>query len=619
MRDVFTMGARPVANLNALRFGDPSHPKTRHLVAGVVAGIGGYGNCTGVPTVGGETNFDAGYNGNILVNAMCVGLAKKDKIFYSAAKGVGLPVVYVGSKTGRDGIHGATMASAEFDDASAEKRPTVQVGDPFTEKLLIEACLELMATDMIVAIQDMGAAGLTSSTEMADKGGVGIELTLDDVPQREPGMNAYEMMLSESQERMLMILKPGREAEAEAIFRKWGLDFAVIGRTTDTGRMIVTHKGAVAADLPVDKLANSAPLYERPWVATVPPKVILPEWVPAPNAILGTLKTMMGSPHLCSRRWIWEQYDNTVMGDTIQRPGGDAAVVRVHGTTKGLALTCDVTPRYVQADPAMGAKQAVAESWRNLIAVGADPLAITDNMNFGNPERPEIMGQFVGSVQGMKEACEVLKYPVVSGNVSLYNETNGQAIPPTPAIGGVGLVPDLAHTATIALKTDGDLLVAIGREAGHLGQSLYQLIVTGKLEGAPPPVDLADEIKAGNLVRSLIREGKVAAVHDVSDGGLLVAIAEMALSGEIGAQLFPYEGKLPAHAAWFGEDQARYIVEAAPGLVEEIIERARLLALPARVVARVGGDGLVLKNEAALPLDDLRRAHEGWLPEYMSN
>ncbi len=618
MRDVFTMGARPVANLNALRFGDPSHPKTRHLLAGVVAGIGGYGNCTGVPTVGGETNFDPGYNGNILVNAMCVGLARKDKIFYSAAKGVGLPVVYVGSKTGRDGIHGATMASAEFDDASAEKRPTVQVGDPFTEKLLIEACLELMATDMIVAIQDMGAAGLTSSTsEMADKGGVGIELTLDDVPQREPGMTAYEMMLSESQERMLMILKPGREPEAEAIFRKWGLDFAVIGKTTDTGRMIVTHKGEVAADLPVDKLANSAPLYERPWVATVPPKAILPEWVPAPNAILDTLKTMMGSPHLCSRRWIWEQYDNTVMGDTIQRPGGDAAVVRVHGTSKGLALTCDVTPRYVLADPVMGAKQAVAESWRNLIAVGADPLALTDNMNFGNPERPEIMGQFVGAIAGMKEACEVLKYPVVSGNVSLYNETNGQAIPPTPAIGGVGLVPDLAHTASIGLKAEGNLLVAIGREAGHLGQSLYQLIVTGKNEGAPPPVDLADEIKAGNLVRSLIRESKVQAVHDVSDGGLLVAVAEMALAGEIGVQLFPYEGKMPPHAAWFGEDQARYVLEAEPGMVEEIIERARLLALPARVVARVGGVGLALKSEPLLPLDDLRKAHEDWLPSYM--
>ncbi len=618
MRDVFTMGARPVANLNALRFGDPAHPKTRHLLAGVVAGIGGYGNCTGVPTVGGETNFDPGYNGNILVNAMCVGLAKTDKIFYSAAKGVGLPVVYVGSKTGRDGIHGATMASAEFDDKSAEKRPTVQVGDPFTEKLLIEACLELMASDAIVAIQDMGAAGLTSSTsEMADKGGVGIELDLDRVPQREANMTAYEMMLSELQERMLMILKPGREPEAEAVFRKWGLDFAVIGHTTDTGRMIVKHKGAVEADLPVATLANSAPKYERPWVPTVPPKVILPEWVPAPNSILGTLKTMMSGPHLASRRWIWEQYDHMVMGDTVQRPGGDAAVVRVHGTNKGIAATCDVTPRYVFADPVMGTKQAVVETWRNLIAVGADPLAITDNMNFGNPQRPEVMGQFVGAVQGMKEACEVLKYPVVSGNVSLYNETNGVAIPPTPAIGGVGVVPDLAHVANIALKAEGNLLVVIGRERGHLGQSIYQLTVTGKVEGAPPPVDLADEIKAGNLVRTLIREDKVRAVHDTSDGGLLVAVAEMALAGAIGVQLFPYEGKLPAHAAWFGEDQGRYVVEASPELAEEIIERARLLALPARVVGTVGGAALSLRNETALAVADLRAAHESWFPQYM--
>jgi phosphoribosylformylglycinamidine synthase II len=618
MRDVFTMGARPVANLNALRFGDPSHPKTRHLLAGVVAGIGGYGNCTGVPTVGGETNFDAGYNGNILVNAMCVGLAKKDKIFYSAAKGVGLPVVYVGSKTGRDGIHGATMASAEFDAKSDEKRPTVQVGDPFTEKLLIEACLELMASDAIVAIQDMGAAGLTSSTsEMADKGGVGIELDLDHVPQRETGMSAYEMMLSESQERMLMILKPGREAEAQAIFEKWGLDFAVIGCTTDSGRLVVKHKGVVEADLPVDKLANSAPLYERPYIEAVPPRAILPEWVPAPNTILGTLKRMLGSPHLASRRWIWEQYDHMVMGDTIQRPGGDAAVVRVHGTSKGLAMTCDVTPRYVAADPRMGARQAVAESWRNLIAVGADPIAITDNLNFGNPERPEVMGQFVGAIKGMKEACEALKYPVVSGNVSLYNETNGVAIPPTPAIGGVGLVPEIGKMASIGLKVAGDLLIAVGREAGHLGQSLYQLIVTGKLEGSPPPVDLADEIKAGNLVRALIREGKVRAVHDISDGGLLTAVAEMALAGSLGVQLYPYEGRLPQHAAWFGEDQGRYVLAADPELAEEIIERSRLLALPARVIGRVGGEALTLQEEAVLPLAELRAAHEDWLPRYM--
>jgi phosphoribosylformylglycinamidine synthase len=624
MRDVFTMGARPIANLNALRFGDPNHPKTRHLVDGVVAGIAHYGNCTGVPTIGGETNFDRGYNNNILVNAMCVGLAKTDKIFYSAAKGVGLPVVYVGSKTGRDGIHGATMASAEFDEKSDEKRPTVQVGDPFTEKLLIEACLELMATDAIIAIQDMGAAGLTSSTsEMADKGGVGIELNLDLVPQRESGMTAYEMMLSESQERMLMILKPGREADAEAIFRKWGLDFAVIGITTDTGRMVVKHKGNVEADLPVPVLANSAPMYERPWYQHVPPQPILPEWVKAPNSILTTLQEMMGGPALSSRRWIYQQYDHMVMGDTIGRPGGDAGVVRIHGTRKGLAATCDVTPRYVAADPEMGTKQAVVETWRNLIAVGADPIAITDNMNFANPERPEIMGQFVGSVKGMGEACRVLDYPVVSGNVSLYNETNGVGIPPTPAIGGVGLIPDVSKTASTALKREGDLLIVIGREAGWLGQSLYQEHAMGTLEGAPPPVDLADELKAGRLVRALIREGRVSAVHDCSDGGLIVAIAEMALAGGengegLGVELFPYEGKLPAHAIWFGEDQGRYVLSVDPEKAEEVLERARLLALPARIVGTVGGDSIGLKGETPLPLTDLRAAYESWFPQLMS-
>jgi len=620
MRDVFTMGARPVANLNALRFGDPGHAKTRHLVDGVVAGIAHYGNCTGVPTVGGETNFDAGYNNNILVNAMCVGLAKKDKIFYSAAKGVGLPVVYVGSKTGRDGIHGATMASAEFDDKSDEKRPTVQVGDPFTEKLLIEACLELMATDMIIAIQDMGAAGLTSSTsEMADKGGVGIELVLDNVPQRETGMTAYEMMLSESQERMLMILKPGREAEAEAIFTKWGLDFAVIGTTTDTGRMIVTHKGKVEADLPVPVLANSAPMYERPWFYPLPPAPVLPEWVKAPNSLTGALTTLMGSPALASRRWIYRQYDHMVMGDTVGRPGGDAGVVRVHGTSKGIAATCDVTPRYVAADPEMGTKQAVVETWRNLCAVGADPIAITDNMNFANPERPEIMGQFVASVRGMGEACRVLDYPVVSGNVSLYNETNGIGIPPTPAIGGVGLVPDVARLADIALKREGDLLIVIGVERGWLGQSLYQGLIGDGYEGAPPPVDLADELKAGRLVRALIREGNVSAVHDCADGGLLVAIAEMALAGNLGVDLYSYEGRLPAHAIWFGEDQGRYVLSVAPAKAEEVLERARLLALPARIVGKVGGDAILIRgDDDPYPLAKLRALNEGWLPDYMA-
>ncbi|MFT3730424.1 MAG: phosphoribosylformylglycinamidine synthase subunit PurL [Hyphomicrobium sp.] len=628
MRDVFTMGARPVANMNALRFGAPDHAKTRHLVSGVVAGIAHYGNCTGVPTIGGETNFDEGYNNNILVNAMCVGLAKTDKIFYSAAKGVGLPVVYVGSKTGRDGIHGATMASAEFDEKSDEKRPTVQVGDPFTEKLLIEACLELMATDSIIAIQDMGAAGLTSSTsEMADKGGVGIELNLDLVPQRETGMTAYEMMLSESQERMLMILKPEREADAKAIFEKWGLDFAVIGHTTDTQRMIIKHKGNVEADLPVPVLANSAPMYTRPHVEPKKPAKILPEWVPAPNSIVGTLKDLMAGHHLSSRRWIWEQYDHMVMGDTVGRPGGDAGVVRVHGTKKAIAVACDVTPRYVTADPEEGTKQAVVETWRNLTAVGADPLAITDNMNFANPERPEIMGQFVASCRGMAEACTALGYPVVSGNVSLYNETNGVGIPPTPAIGGVGLVPDSSKLADIRLKDEGDVLIVIGREEGHLGQSLYQQYASGKFEGAPPPVDLEAEIKAGRLIRSLIREGRALAVHDCADGGLLVAIAEMALAGGknglsreasgLGVELFAYEGKLPPHAVWFGEDQGRYVVEVTPQKAEEVLERARLLELPARIIGRVTGSAIALKGETALPLSELRTAHEGFLPKLM--
>ncbi len=621
MRDVFTMGARPVANLNALRFGEPSHPKTRHLVAGVVSGIGHYGNCTGVPTIGGETNFDAGYNGNILVNAMCVGLARTDKIFLSAAKGVGLPVVYVGSKTGRDGIHGATMASAEFDDKSDEKRPTVQVGDPFTEKLLIEACLELMATDCIIAIQDMGAAGLTSSTsEMADKGGVGIEIEMDKVPQREAGMTAYEMMLSESQERMLMILKPGSEPQAEAIFKKWGLDFAVIGLTTDTGRMIIKHHGKIEADLPVDKLANSAPLYERPYVETVPPKPILPQWVKAPdgNAMLSALQTLMSHPQMCSRRWIWEQYDHMVMGDTIGRPGGDAGVIRVHGTKKGIAVTCDVTPRYVAADPDMGTRQAVVETWRNLTSVGADPLAITDNMNFGNPERPEIMGQFVGSVKGMGAACLALTYPVVSGNVSLYNETKGVGIPPTPAIGGVGLIPDTAYIADIRIKTAGHLLVLLGAEQGWLGQSIYQQIIAAKLEGAPPPVNFTEELAAGTLVRSLIRQKKVEAVHDCADGGLLVAVAEMALAGGIGVELHAYEGKLPAHAMWFGEDQGRYLLEVKPSAADDILARARAAGLQARIIGRTGGDALTIIGEPPLPLTKLRAAHEAWLPTFMT-
>jgi phosphoribosylformylglycinamidine synthase subunit PurL len=616
MRDVFTMGARPIANLNALRFGAPDHAKTKHLVAGVVAGIGDYGNCIGVPTVGGETEFDPRYNNNILVNAMCVGLAPSDRIFYSAASGAGKPVVYVGSKTGRDGIHGATMASAEFDDASAEKRPTVQVGDPFTEKLLLEACLELMQEDAIVAIQDMGAAGLTSSSvEMAGKGGVGIELNLDHVPQRETGMTAYEMMLSESQERMLMVLKPGVEAQAEAIFHKWGLDFAVIGETTTTGRLIIKHRGNIQADIPIPALADEAPVYQRPHVAKPAAVLIRAEDISAPNSLGETLLKLMASPRLSSRRWIWEQYDHMVMADTVQRPGGDAAVVRLHGTNKGLAMTCDVTPRYCAADPHEGGKQAIAEAWRNLTATGAEPLAVTDCLNFGNPERPEIMGEFVGCIQGMAEACRALAFPVVSGNVSLYNETNGVAIPPTPGIGGIGLIGDLSAMATIALRP-GQVVLLLGAEAGHLGQSLFQEITTGRFEGAPPPVDLDAERRAGDLVRALIVQGMCRTVHDLSDGGLLVAVGEMALAGNTGLDLLPYDGPLAVHAAAFGEDQGRYLLGVAPELVDSVIERAREAGIPIRAIGKAGGEAISLAGEAPVALASLRDGHEGWFPRF---
>jgi len=617
LRDVFTMGARPVANLNALRFGDPDHPKTRHLVAGVVAGIGGYGNCVGVPTVGGECNFHPGYDGNILVNAMTVGLAESSRIFYAKAAGVGNPIVYVGSKTGRDGIHGATMASAEFRDDSEEKRPTVQVGDPFTEKLLIEACLELMATDAIVAIQDMGAAGLTSSSfEMASKGGLGVELDLDHVPQREEGMTAYEMMLSESQERMLMVLKPGREDEARRIFEKWELDFAIIGRLTDTGHMVLKHGGEVVGDLPIDPLAQASPEYDRPWTPTAKRAVLDPADVPAPNDVPGALLALIGSPDLCAKRWIWEQYDHMVMADTAQRPGGDAAVVRVHGTRKALAMTSDSTPRYCLADPVAGGRQAVAEAWRNLTAVGAKPLALTDNMNFGNPERPEIMGQFVGCVQGMAEACRALDFPVVSGNVSLYNETNGKAIPPTPTIGGVGLLADVARMATLAFKAAGEAILLIGETKGHLGSSLYLREILKREDGAPPPVDLAAERGNGDFVRGLIERGAVSAVHDLSDGGLLVGIAEMALASGIGAEIAKPEGTTPLHAWLFGEDQGRYLLTARdPGA---LLAAAAKAGVKAMVVGRTGGDGLTVRGERSISLAELRAAHEGWLPRYMA-
>lgn len=615
LRDVFTMNARPIANLNALRFGEPSHPKTRSLVAGVVSGIGGYGNCVGVPTVGGETNFHASYNGNNLVNAMTVGLADAKRIFTSQAAGVGNKVVYVGSKTGRDGIKGATMASGEFNENAESQRPTVQVGDPFTEKLLIEACLELMKTEAVVAIQDMGAAGLTSSAvEMASKGGLGIELNLDRVPLRETGMSAYEIMLSESQERMLFVLNPGHEAEAEAIFKKWELDYAEIGHLTDTGRIVCTRHGKTEIDIKVDPLVESSPVYNRPHEKTPAQPVLDAADFPIPEGEtpLSVLKKLVGTPDLCSRRWIWEQYDRHVGANTAQESGGDAAVVRVDGSNKALAMCVDCTPRYCAADPVQGAAQAVAETYRNICAVGAKPLAITDNMNFGNPEKPLIMGQFVGACEGMKEACIALDYPIVSGNCSLYNETNGQPILPAPAIGAVGLMQDVTKMMTIGFKADGETILLIGETKGAIGQSIFLREVYGREEGAPPQVHLTAERRNGKFIRNLIDERAITSCHDVSDGGLLVAVAEMALAGNIGCKLTIDDTD---SGFWFGEDQARYVITTRDA--DAVIALAETAGVPCMIIGQTGGDKITVGKEQ-VELTWLSDIHESWLPEYMA-
>ena len=637
LRDVFTMGARPIALVNALRFGDPSHPKTRSLVAGVVGGIGGYGNCVGVPTVAGETQFHKGYNGNILVNAMAVGLAQTDNIFYSRGAEPGNAIFYVGSKTGRDGIHGATMASAEFSEGDEEKRPTVQVGDPFTEKLLIEACLELMATDWIQSIQDMGAAGLTSSSvEIADKGGVGVEMDMDKVPQRETGMTAYEIMLSESQERMLMVLKPGREADAKKIFDKWDLDAEVIGYTTNTGRLVLKQQGIVVCDIPVPPLSQDAPNYDRPWNPPTPAPALDISKYPEPADYGEVLLKLMSSPDMASKRWIWEQYDRHVMGDTIDssQSGGDAAIVRIHGTNKGLAICSDCNPHYVAADPYEGGKQAVAEAYRNLSAVGATPIAITDNLNFGNPEKPDTMGVIVKAIEGMAEACRVLEFPVVSGNVSLYNETDGVGIPPTPVVGGIGLIENLDHVATLKGAQPGDVLLLlrnVGSEgSAEIGASLYARValgLDGLAAGLAPRVDLALEKRNSVFVRELVRAGKVHAVHDVSDGGIVCAAAEMALASGVGVTIDPptLDGGGTEVTRRFGEAQARYLLAVDPSVASAI---ANDLA-PAEGVVHFQGafggdavvitfdDGLEVGADVSVSLATLRAAHEDWLPNYM--
>jgi len=610
LRDVFTMGARPIAAMNALSFGAPDHPKTRSLVAGVVAGIGGYGNCFGVPTVGGEVRFHAAYNGNCLVNAFAAGLADADRIFYSAASGVGMPVVYLGAQTGRDGVGGATMASAEFAEDAEEKRPTVQVGDPFTEKRLLEACLELMDSGAVISIQDMGAAGLTcSAIEMGDKGGLGVALDLDAVPCREEGMTAYEMMLSESQERMLMVLRTETEAEAKAIFDKWDLDFAIVGHTIAKDRFLVTHGGAVKADLPLKALSGTAPEYDRPWVQPPPPAPIgdVPETDPA-EALL----QLMGSPALCSRAWVWKQYDHMVMADTVVRPGSDAAVVRVHGTSKALAFTADVTPRYCRANPVEGGKQAVAEAYRNLSATGARPLAATDNLNFGNPEKPEIMGQLVGCIQGIGAACAALDMPIVSGNVSLYNETSGEAILPTPTIGAVGILYSLDRIIPMA-PAPGDMLILVGESRGHLGQSLYLAELHGREEGDAPPVDLAAERRAGEAIRALAASpgSPLRAAHDLSDGGLAVAAAEMALAVGTGVSV---EG---TGVGWyFGEDQARYLIATTPDRANDVLAILTQAGVPARTIGHFGGETITL-GSSSLPFATLAEAHSGGFARIM--
>ncbi|KAA3510028.1 phosphoribosylformylglycinamidine synthase subunit PurL [Agrobacterium rosae] len=620
LRDVFTMGARPIAAMNALRFGAPDHPKTRHLVAGVVAGVGGYGNSFGVPTVGGEVEFDARYNGNILVNAFAAGLAKSDAIFLSEAKGVGLPVVYLGAKTGRDGVGGATMASAEFDESIEEKRPTVQVGDPFTEKCLLEACLELMKTGAVIAIQDMGAAGLTcSAVEMGAKGDLGIELNLDQVPVREERMTAYEMMLSESQERMLMVLEPSKEEVAKAIFVKWGLDFAIVGKTTDDLRFRVLHNGEEVANLPIKELGDEAPEYDRPWT---PAKVSAPlAESDVPDAdIADALLKLVGSANNSSRRWVYEQYDTLIQGNSLQLPGGDAGVVRVEGhDKKALAFSSDVTPRYVEADAFEGGKQAVAECWRNITATGALPLAATDNLNFGNPEKPEIMSQLVHAIKGIGEACLALEFPIVSGNVSLYNETNGQAILPTPTIGGVGLMADWGKMTRIRFAASDEVILLAGAPDGlgsHIAQSVYMRDVHGRTDGPAPHVDLAHEKKTGDFVRAIITDGLTSAVHDCSSGGLALAVAEMAMASDIGATVDAVEGHNPV-LTFYGEDQGRYVLTVSQANLETVNARAAAEGVSLVAIGKTGGSSVKLGTARGLEINELRSAHESWFPQFM--
>ena len=617
LRDIFTMGARPIATLNSIHFGSHKHPKTKNLLNGVVSGIGGYGNCIGIPTVGGEVKFDSSYNENILVNAMAVGLVKKDKIFYSKAKGINQPVIYVGSKTGRDGIHGASMASTEFGKNTEEKKPTVQVGDPFTEKLLLEACLELMKDNSVISIQDMGAAGLTSSSiEMAAKGGLGIEINLNKIPCREEKMTPYEMMLSESQERMLLILKSGKEENAKKIFYKWGLDFSIIGKTINSKNLILNFGGNEVANLPLSSLSNDAPVYDRKWKKSIITKPVNPKKDFRSLNISDSLKKILKSPNNSEKSWVWEQYDQTVMGDTIQKPGGDSAVIRIHGKNKGVAITVDSSSNYCLANPIVGAKQVVCENWRNLIAVGANPIAITNCLNFGSPEKEKIMGQFVETIDGISQACTYLDFPVVSGNVSFYNETQNRAISPTPTIGGVGLIKNLDDMVTENLKEIGSLIFVVGKTLGHLYQSEFFREVVKINDGPPPEINLFNEKSNGLIVQKLISKKLVNSVHDISSGGILVALTEMCVSGKIGAKIKIPHNNIDSHKYLFGEDQSRYLIEISEKNKEKAINILQKNSIYYETIGRSQKDSLELDNEFKIDLTDLNEWRSFWFKNY---
>ncbi len=620
MRDVFTMGARPIANLNSIHFGSPQHKKTKNLLRGVVHGIGGYGNCMGVPTIAGQTSFDSSYNGNILVNAMTLGLVKKNKIFYSKAAGLNKPVIYVGSKTGRDGIHGASMASASFDEKIEEKKPTVQVGDPFTEKLLLEACLELMAGDSIIAIQDMGAAGLTSSSiEMASKGNLGIEIDLSKVPCRETKMTPYEIMLSESQERMLIVLENGKEEIAKKIFDKWNLDFAVIGKTTNSKNIELFFNQEQVAKIPVNILVENSPMYDRKWKKSkLPKKNKIKNEVLNKLKIKDVLKKVLSNQNICSKEWIWQQYDHTVMGDTIQKPGGDSGVVRVHGTNKAVAASVDSSAVYCWAHPLTGGKQVVAESWRNLISVGAKPIAITNCLNFGSPEKEDNMGEFVECVQGIGEASKYLDFPVVSGNVSFYNQTKEVGIKPTPSIGGVGLIKDYKKMVSMDLKEVNNLVLIIGKTEGHIDQSLFARSILDEKNGPPPEVNLFNEKNNGESILNLIDKGYVKSAHDISLGGLLVAISKMCIKGNKGIKINKSKNLINEIEYFFAEDQGRYLIEVNKEDLKEVTKILNKNSVHHEELGIITQNDMIINEKTKVTIDELKSYYTTWLSKFMS-